>query len=129
MPISFLQFYNTDYIQEEITSWSALWDDRYSGKILMFDNPRDSFAIAQFMLGQSLNTCDDNDWAEAAALLKQQKPMVQALRRFFLLYTRIAMYTPKKPRIIAISTADSPGPPIFASAHRRSTSLLVSSGD
>ena len=71
-------FYNTDYIQEEITSWSALWDDRYSGKILMFDNPRDSFAIAQFMLGQSLNTCDDNDWAEAAALLKQQKPMVQA---------------------------------------------------
>ena len=71
-------FYNTDYIEEEITSWSALWDDRYAGKILMFDNPRDSFAIAQFMLGQSLNTTDENDWAEAAALLKQQKPLVQA---------------------------------------------------
>ncbi len=71
-------FYNTDYIEEEITSWSALWDDRYAGKILMFDNPRDSLAIAQFMLGQSLNTTDENDWAEAAALLKQQKPLVQA---------------------------------------------------
>ena len=71
-------FYNTDYIEEEITSWSALWDDRYAGKILMFDNPRDSFAIAQFMLGQSVNTTDENDWAEAAALLKQQKPLVQA---------------------------------------------------
>lgn len=71
-------FYNTDYIEEEITSWSALWDDRYAGKILMFDNPRDSFAIAQFILGQSLNTTDENDWVEAAALLKQQKPLVQA---------------------------------------------------
>ena len=71
-------FYNTDYSQEDITSWAALWDDRYAGKILMFDNPRDSFAIAQFLLGQSVNTTDENDWAEAAALLKQQKPLVQA---------------------------------------------------
>ena len=71
-------FYNTDYIGEEITSWSSLWDDRYAGKILMFDNPRDSFAIAQLLLGQSLNTVEESDWLEAAALLKQQKPLVQA---------------------------------------------------
>ncbi|MCI9338417.1 MAG: spermidine/putrescine ABC transporter substrate-binding protein [Lachnospiraceae bacterium] len=71
-------FYNTDYIEEEITSWSSLWDDRYAGKILMFDNPRDSFAIAQLLLGQSLNTTEESDWLEAAALLKQQKPLVQA---------------------------------------------------
>ena len=71
-------FYNTDYIEEEITSWSSLWDDRYAGKILMFDNPRDSFAIAQLLLGQSLNTVEESDWLEAAALLKQQKPLVQA---------------------------------------------------
>ena len=44
----------------------------------MFDNPRDSFAIAQLLLGQSLNTTEESDWLEAAALLKQQKPMVQA---------------------------------------------------
>lgn len=71
-------FYNTDYIKEDITSWTALWDDRYAGKILMFDNPRDSFAIAQFLLGQSVNTTREADWQEAAALLKQQKPLVQA---------------------------------------------------
>ena len=71
-------FYNTDYIEEEITSWSALWDDRYAGKILMFDNPRDSFAIAQVLLGQPVNTTEEEDWMEAAALLKQQKPLVQA---------------------------------------------------
>lgn len=70
-------FYNTDHI-DQVTSWQSLWDDAYAGKILMFDNPRDSFAIAQFMLGQDLNTTDPEDWQEAAALLKQQKPLVQA---------------------------------------------------
>lgn len=70
-------FYNTQYI-DEVTSWQSLWDDQYAGKILMFDNPRDSFAIAQFMLGQSVNTTDEGDWREAAELLKQQRPLVQA---------------------------------------------------
>ena len=71
-------FYNTKYIDEEITSWSALWDERYGGKILMFDNPRDAFAIAQILLGQSVNTTNEEDWLAAAAYLKQQKPLVQA---------------------------------------------------
>jgi len=70
-------FYNTDYI-DEVTGWSALWDEQYSGKILMFDNPRDSFGIAQAMLGYSLNTTDESELQDAAALLKQQKPLVQA---------------------------------------------------
>ena len=51
--------YNTKYV-EEVTSWSALWDERYAGKILMFDNPRDAFAIAQFRLGFSVNDEDDD---------------------------------------------------------------------
>lgn len=71
-------FYNTDYIKEEVNSWSILWDEQYSGKILMFDNPRDAFAIAQVQLGVSLNSTDLNEWNEAAMLLKEQKPLVQA---------------------------------------------------
>ena len=70
-------FYNTDYV-EEVTSWEVRWDDQYAGKILMFDNPRDAFGIAQFMLGQDVNTTDEADWREAADLLKSQKPLVQA---------------------------------------------------
>lgn len=70
-------FYNTRYI-ESVESWESLWDDEYAGKILMFDNPRDSFAIAQFMLGQDVNTTDPEDWRAAADLLKDQKPLVQA---------------------------------------------------
>lgn len=70
-------FYNTDYI-DEVASWQSLWDQEYAGKILMFDNPRDSFAIAQFLLGQDVNTTDPADWRAAADLLKDQKPLVQA---------------------------------------------------
>lgn len=71
-------FYNTDYVTEDVTSWSVLWDEQYSGKILMFDNPRDAFAIAQMRLGFSLNSTELEEWNEAAMLLKEQKPLVQA---------------------------------------------------
>lgn len=59
-------FYNTDYVTEPVTSWSILWDEQYSGKILMFDNPRDAFAIAQERLGFSLNSTDESEWEQAA---------------------------------------------------------------
>lgn len=70
-------FYNKNYV-EEPTSWHVLWDEQYSGKILMFDNPRDAFAIAQSILGVSFNSTYEDDWIQAAALLKEQKPLVQA---------------------------------------------------
>ena len=71
-------FYNKDHVQEEVTSWALLWDEKYSGKILMFDNPRDAFAIAQVRLGISFNSTDLDEWNRAAMLLKEQKPLVQA---------------------------------------------------
>ncbi|MDD3261426.1 MAG: spermidine/putrescine ABC transporter substrate-binding protein [Oscillospiraceae bacterium] len=71
--------YNKKYVKkEETTSWDILWDKKYAGKILMFDNPRDAFGIAQKKLGISYNTTDSNEWEAAAALLKQQKPLVQS---------------------------------------------------
>lgn len=71
-------FYNKEHIPEPPTSWSVLWDEQYSGKILMFDNPRDAFAIAHSRLGYSLNTTEKDQWNEAAMMLKEQKPLVQA---------------------------------------------------
>ncbi len=70
-------FYNTDYI-DEVTSWQSLWNPEYEGKILMFDNPRDAFGIAEIMLGYSLNTASADELRAAANLLKEQKPFVQA---------------------------------------------------
>ena len=51
-------FYNKNYVKEEVNSWKILWDEQYAGKILMFDNPRDSFGIAQKLLGYSFNSTD-----------------------------------------------------------------------
>lgn len=71
-------FYNKKYVKETVDSWDILWDEKYAGKILMFDNPRDAFGIAQKLLGFSFNSTDPNEWEEAAVLLKKQKPLVQA---------------------------------------------------
>lgn len=71
--------YNRKYISDEdAQSWSCLWNSKYSGKLLMFDNPRDAFAIAQSMLGYSLNTENTDELKACANLLAQQKPVLQA---------------------------------------------------
>ncbi len=69
--------YNEDLVEEAPTSWADMWDSRYKGNILMFNNPRDSFAIAQFRLGQDINNPDLALWDQAADLLKEQKPLIQ----------------------------------------------------
>lgn len=68
--------YNTKMVEGAPDSWGVLWDEKYAGKILMFNNPRDAFGIAQFYLGQSVNTTDLAEWDEAIALLKEQNPLV-----------------------------------------------------
>ena len=60
-------------VEEAPDSWTALWDERYSGKILMINNPRDAFAIAQSILGMDYNTDAPAAWRTAAELLKEQK--------------------------------------------------------
>ncbi|MDR3314587.1 MAG: spermidine/putrescine ABC transporter substrate-binding protein [Oscillospiraceae bacterium] len=69
--------YNTTLVEEPVTSWRALWDERYTDAILQFDNPRDAFGIAQYILGQDVNTTDPADWEAAAELLKEQRPVLQ----------------------------------------------------
>lgn len=68
--------YNKNLVDEVPDSWSALWDEKYKDKVLMFNNSRDAFAIAQALLGQSLNTTSEEDWYKAAELLAEQKDKV-----------------------------------------------------
>lgn len=68
--------YNTNLVEEEPDSWEVLWDEQYRGKVLMFNNSRDAFAIAQAVLGQDVNTTSEQDWVDAAELLAQQKDAV-----------------------------------------------------
>lgn len=69
--------YNGAEIDEEITSWSAMFDEKYAGEILMFDSPRDAFGVALKYLGYSLNTTNTDEIQEAYELLSQQKNLVQ----------------------------------------------------
>lgn len=65
-----------DLDPEEI-DWDILWDETYMGQILMFDNPRDAFAISEIMLGYSINSENPDELTAAAEKLKQQKRVVQ----------------------------------------------------
>jgi len=70
--------YNTKYVDEkDVGGWGLLWNSKYAGKILMFDNNRDAFAIAEASLGYSLNTTDESELRACADLLASQKPVVQ----------------------------------------------------
>lgn len=64
-------------IAPEDIDWDLLWNEDYADQILMFDNPRDAFAIAEIMLGYSLNTENTDELDMAAMKLKAQKKIVQ----------------------------------------------------
>lgn len=70
--------YNKTMVSETPDSWGALFNEQYAGQILMFDNSRDALGIALKYLGYSLNTTDEAQLQEAAELLRQQRPLVQA---------------------------------------------------
>ncbi len=65
--------YNTKMVDEAPDSWTALWDEKYSSSVLMINNPRDAFAIAQSILGMDYNNESEASWRVAAQLLKEQK--------------------------------------------------------
>jgi spermidine/putrescine transport system substrate-binding protein len=70
--------YNTQYVDEaDVTGWELLWNEKYAGKILMIDNSRDAFGIAQYLLGYSVNTTDKEELQKCADKLAQQRPLVQ----------------------------------------------------
>lgn len=72
--------YNKSMYDTAPTSWSALWDETHKDQILMFNNPRDAFGIAEIMLGYSLNTENPDEISKAFDILKDQheRGLVQA---------------------------------------------------
>jgi spermidine/putrescine transport system substrate-binding protein len=69
--------YDTAKIKEQLTSWNALWDDQWSGKMAMLDDMREVFGAALIVLGYSANTTSDKELDEALALLQKQKPLLR----------------------------------------------------
>lgn len=70
--------YNKTMVDEPVTSWSILWDEKYKDNILMQDSVRDTFGVTLKYLGYSLNSTDLDELTKARDLLIKQKPLVQA---------------------------------------------------
>lgn len=72
--------YNTELVDpndESIGSWKLMWNEKYSGNILQFNNSRDAFGTALYYLGYDVNDATEEQWRETLELLKQQKSIVQ----------------------------------------------------
>jgi spermidine/putrescine transport system substrate-binding protein len=69
--------YDTAKIKDQLTSWSALWDPQWKGKLAMLDDYRETFGAALIRLGYSVNTTSDAELDAALALLQQQKPLLR----------------------------------------------------
>ncbi len=72
--------YNTSIVPEDepnIGSWQLMWDEKYEGNILQFNNSRDAFGTAQYFLGLDVNSDSEADWRLALDKLREQKPILQ----------------------------------------------------
>ena len=71
--------YNTEKVDEaDVTGWELMSNQKYSGKLLQINNPRDAFGIAMYELDLDVNTKNAADWEKAFDLLAKQKPLVQS---------------------------------------------------
>ena len=70
--------YNKTMVDEPVTSWSILWDEKYADSILMQDSVRDAFMVALKLNGYSMNTLNEDELQVAKDALIAQKPLVQA---------------------------------------------------
>ena len=71
--------YDAEQVDEEDTGdWDLMWNEKYAGNILQFNNSRDAFATAQYKLGLDVNSEKAADWRLALEELKTQQPLVKS---------------------------------------------------
>ena len=71
--------YNANVVDEaDAGDWDLMWNEKYRGNIVQFNNSRDAFATAQYKLGLDVNSADHANWDAALAELKKQAPLVKS---------------------------------------------------
>lgn len=71
--------YNANVVNEEDAGdWDLMWNGKYSGNILQFNNSRDGFATAQYKLGLDVNDTKHETWDRALEELKVQNPLIKS---------------------------------------------------
>ena len=69
--------YNANKVDKaDIGSWDLMWNDKYSGSVLQFNNSRDAFGTAMYKLGLDVNSEDKTVWEAAGEELLNQRPLV-----------------------------------------------------
>ncbi len=64
---------------EDIGSWDLMWNEKYSGQIVQFNNARDAFGTAFYKVGANVNTSDRAVWDQGLKELQKQKPLLKKL--------------------------------------------------
>ncbi len=71
--------YNANVVDEADTgSWDLMWNPKYAGNILQFNNARDALGTAMYRANIDVNTTDRNDWQQALQALIDQRPIVKS---------------------------------------------------
>ena len=64
--------------EEDLGTWDLLWNEKYAGNILQFNNSRDAFATAIYRAGNDVNSTDHAVWDDALQMLAEQHPLVKS---------------------------------------------------
>ena len=69
--------YNENVVDEaDVGDWDLMWNPKYAGSILQYNNSRDAFGTAMYKLGLDVNSTDRAVWDQACESLIDQKPVV-----------------------------------------------------
>jgi len=68
--------YNKTCVEQPITSWKALFDEKYNGRVYMLDNMLAAYIAGLQVNGFSANTSNPDEIAKATETLIAQKPML-----------------------------------------------------
>lgn len=69
--------YNTKLVDEPVTSWDILWNEKYEGQIWQYDSVRDAIAVSLIRLGYDINTRNADEVNEAKEELIKQIPLLK----------------------------------------------------
>ena len=71
--------YNANVVDEADTgNWDLMWNPKYAGNILQYNNARDALGTAMYRAGIDVNTTDHAAWERALQALVNQRPLVKS---------------------------------------------------
>ena len=71
--------YNANAVDEaDASGWDLMWNEKYAGQILQYNNSRDAFGTAMYKLGLDVNETDPAVWDAAYDELLAQRPLVKS---------------------------------------------------